>query len=206
MSNFKKNVQLINDSIKDYQVNVVCASKYIEAKDIHTLFELGVTHFGENRVDALLEKKEVLQTLPIHWHLIGNLQTNKVKKVINEIEYFHALDSLRLAETIQKYRLKPLNCFIEVNVLKEPTKHGIEVEDIRDFIKELEKYDKIKVVGLMTMGKHNDLEMTEVAFKSLKELKDRFGLSSLSMGMTDDYLIALTYGSDFIRIGRKFII
>ena len=206
MSNFKRNVQLINESINGHEVTVVCASKYISANDIRELYGLGVTHFGENRVDALLEKRENLHDISVVWHLIGTLQTNKVKKIINEIDYFHALDSLKLAETINKYRTKPLNCFIEVNVLKEESKHGIETEDLADFINEVKKYDKIKVVGLMTMGKQNDLVQTALAFQKLKELKIFYGLESLSMGMTDDYLIALTYGADFIRIGRKFIL
>lgn len=206
MSNFKKNVDLINESIKGHAVTVVCASKYVSSDEIRELHNLGVKHFGENRVDALLDKKENLQDVSVIWHLIGTLQTNKVKKIINEIDYFHALDSLKLAKTINNYRTKPLNCFIEVNVLKEESKHGIETEDLTDFINEVKKYDKIKVVGLMTMGKQNDIDQTTLAFKKLNELKTFYGLESLSMGMTDDYLIALTYGADFIRIGRKFIL
>ena len=139
--------------MKGSPATVICASKYIEAKDIEMLYTLGITHFGENRVDALLAKQIELSHLNITWHFIGSLQTNKVKKVINEITYFHALDSIKLAAEINKHRKTPLNCFIEVNVLKEMSKHGIFTEDLEIFIKELKKYDKIKVVGLMTMGK-----------------------------------------------------
>lgn len=206
MYNFKRNVDMINVSIGNSKVIVVCASKYVEASDIEKLYSLGVTHFGENRVDALLTKQNELSHLNMTWHFIGALQTNKVKKVINEVEYFHALDSIKLAAEINKHRKMPLNCFIEVNVLKEPMKHGIFCEDLEDFLKELKKYDKIKVVGLMTMGKNGNLAETEYAFRTLNELKIKYHLSYTSMGMTDDYEIALKYHANFVRIGRKFII
>lgn len=207
MSNLAINTKRIIESMKGYpKSTLVCASKYLTSDMIEEIFVAGVSNFGENQVQALLKKKQMLEGLNICWHFIGHLQTNKVKQMINDIDYLHALDRIKLAEVIQKYRTKPLDCFIEVNLGEETTKSGIKKEDLGNFVHLLKEYDKINVVGLMAMGVNGNLDETIAIFKELVVLKASYGLKYVSMGMTDDYLVALELGSDFVRVGRKFIL
>lgn len=207
MSNLTINTKRIIESMKDYpKSTLVCASKYLTSDMIEEIFIAGVSNFGENQVQALLKKKQELGDLNICWHFIGHLQTNKVKQVINDIDYLHALDRIKLADVIQKYRTKPLDCFIEVNLGEVNTKSGIKKEDLGNFVHLLTEYDKINVVGLMAMGINGNLDETIAIFKELVVLKESFSLKYVSMGMTDDYLVALELGSDFVRVGRKFIL
>lgn len=185
-------------------VTTIVATKYFDTKDMRTLYELGYANFGENRVQNLLSKKQELSGLDIKWHLIGPLQTNKVKQIINEIDYLHTLDRISLAESIQKYANNPLNCFIQVNLTKEEQKNGILLENLDDFINEIKKYDKINVIGLMAMGKLDDDIMTDHVFAKLNELKQKYHLTATSMGMSHDYKIALKHGANFLRIGSAF--
>lgn len=207
MSNLTNNTQTILASVQKHpNVQVICASKYVNALEMKEIYHAGIRHFGENHAQVLLDKKAALTDLDILWHFIGHLQTNKVKKLINEIDYLHSLDSIKLAKEIQKYRNKPLPCFIELNLANEPNKTGLKREDLDDFLKELTNYDKIKIVGLMGMGVDQDIEATKAVFQTLKALKIHYHLPFVSMGMTNDYELALSIGTDFVRIGRKFIL
>lgn len=211
--NIRKNVDLVRQNIQSLvvnseAVNIVAATKYANANQILELFESGITMMGENRVDALLEKKTQL-SLPIEWHFIGTLQSRKVKDVINEIECLHSLDRLSLATEIQKYRQEPLPCFIQVNVSKEESKHGLSIEEVIPFIEALKQYPVIQVIGLMTMAPHtNDEGVIRDCFKKLKQLQVSISechlevnCSMLSMGMSNDYMIAIEEGATHIRLG-----
>lgn len=189
-------------TLKD--VTIVCASKYYHVDDIKKLFHLGYSHMGENRVDILKEKKALLKDYPLTWHLIGHLQRNKVDAIIHDIDVLHSLDSLELAKKIQSLRVTPLEVFIQVNATGELQKYGVEIEKVSSFYEELKKYDKIKVLGLMTMGKIDDLDVTEQAFKKTYETNQVLNLTSISMGMSDDYEIALKYETTHVRLGRYF--
>lgn len=202
MSNFNQNLTEIKKTLGKSKAKIICASKYIEADSIRELFHLGVTDFGENRTEALLNKKQTLKDLNITWHFIGHLQTNKVKSMINEIDYLHSLDSIKLAKMIQTYRDKPLKCFIEINVLKDLMKTGIYEEYLDEFIQRLKKYDKIEIVGFMAMGKQNNLTKTDEVFKRVNLLKKYYKLPELSIGMSDDYQVAIENGATMVRIGR----
>ena len=182
----------------------ICASKYFSHQQMMILYDQGVIHFGENRAQDMLKKQAHLNQLPIIWHFIGHLQTNKVKEMINQIDYLHTLDRISLAESIEKYRIQPLKCFVQVNLTDESQKSGINPDNLAQFLIEIKKYDKIEIIGLMTIGKADDLEMTEKAFIKLKELALEFGLKEKSMGMSDDYEVALKHGATYLRIGRKF--
>jgi hypothetical protein len=182
----------------------ICASKYFDFSMMRQLYSKGVSHFGENRAQDLLEKIKHLEDLKITWHFIGHLQTNKVKDIINHLDYLHTLDRISLAESIQKHRSATLPCFVQVNLTGEDQKSGIHPENLAQFLMEIKKYDKIEIIGLMTIGKADDPEMTEHAFMKLKQLSDHFGINELSMGMSDDYEIALKHGATYLRIGRKF--
>ena len=190
-------------------VILVAATKYGDVNDLKDLYSSGVSNFGENRVDAFLSKYEVLKDLDISWHFIGHLQRNKAHLVLDKIDYLHSLDSLELVKTINKYRLSPLNCFVEVSINLEENKNGVPYYEVRDFVKECLKYPNVNIVGLMMMAIANsDEESLHQQFRKLKELKDNLekelniSLPYLSMGMSDDYQIAIMEGATHIRLGR----
>lgn len=187
---------------------IVAATKYVGVPEIRELLKLGIDNIGENRVDAFLEKKDALGAEPITWHFIGHLQSKKVKKMINEIDVLHSLDRGSLAEAIQKYRTTPLDCFIEVNISGETTKSGLNPESVIDFCENIKKYDKIHIVGLMGMAElTNDMSLVEQQFMTLvdlqKTLKEKTDLhpAYLSMGMSNDYRVAMKCGATHLRLG-----
>ena len=206
---------MIRSDIKEFlntipsDVTLVGATKYGDINDLRELYQVGVSNFGENRVDAFLVKYAALKDLDIKWSFIGHLQRNKAKEVINKIDYLHSLDSLELVKTINKYRKEPLDCFIEVSINLEENKNGVPYYSVKDFIKECLSYPNINIVGLMMMAKANSsIDSLHHQFRKLKELKEEISkelninLPYLSMGMSDDYLIAIEEGATHIRLGR----
>jgi len=193
------------------EITMVAVTKSVDSITANELVELGVTDLAENRVNKLLEKKQSLSHYQqIKWHLIGNLQRRKVKLIINEIDYFHALDSLRLAQEIQKRAEHQINCFIEVNVSGEESKHGVKPEELQSFVKGLEDLDKIHVVGLMTMAPYEASQQeVRAVFSTLKQLQESVKeqnlqyapCTELSMGMSQDFKTAIEEGATFVRIG-----
>ena len=215
MTNTLKSYTAIRKDIKEFiktippYITLVAATKYFSAEQMRELYEDGITNFGENRVDSFLNKHNQLSNLQINWHFIGHLQRNKAKDVINKIDYLHSLDSLKLAEVIEKYREKPLECFIEVSVNREENKNGVDPKDLINFTKQLLSFSKIKIVGLMMMAiefsEHDELmeqfsHLTKLRDKLENELKIK--IPYLSMGMSDDYLEAIECGATHIRLGR----
>ena len=206
---------MIRKDIKEFlqtipqDVTLVAASKYVDTQDIRALANVGINNIGENRVESFLHKYEELHDLPIVWHFIGHLQTNKANKVIDKIDFLHSLDSLKLAEIINIKRLRPLNCFIEVSINLEENKNGVPYFALSDFIEKILKMKNINLVGLMMMAKANssDDSLCE-QFKKLRLLRDEMEnkysikLPYLSMGMSDDYQIAIKEGATYIRLGR----
>ena len=186
---------------------IVAATKYVAANDLLLLREKGIKDFGENRVDDFLIKyQEMKEYEDITWHFIGTLQTNKVKKMINKVDYLHSLDSLNLANYIDKYRFKELPCFIQVNLTNSQTKHGIKKEELLNFLDALKKYPKVKVVGLMTMTEESqNSEEKYATFRELKKVLESLNnqeIKYLSMGMSGDYEEAIKASSTHLRLGR----
>ena len=199
--------EFLNTLPKD--VTLVAATKYGDVDDLKDLYSNGVFNFGENRVDAFLVKYEALKDLDIKWHFIGHLQRNKAHLILDKIDYLHSLDSLELVKTINKYRLSPLNCFVEVSINLEENKNGVPYYEVKDFIKECLKYPNVNIVGLMMMAvAQSSEESLHNQFRQLKELKDNLekelniSLPYLSMGMSDDYKVAIAEGATHIRLGR----
>lgn len=193
------------------EITMVAVTKSVDSTTAKELVELGMTDLAENRVDKLLDKKQSLSNYQqIKWHLIGNLQRRKVKLIINEIDYFHALDSLRLAQEIQKRAEHQIKCFIEVNVSGEESKHGIKPEELQSFIDELAGLEKIQVIGLMTMAPY-EASQSEIrnVFSTLRQLQENVKkqnlqyapCTELSMGMSQDFKTAIEEGATFVRIG-----
>ena len=187
---------------------IVAATKYVAASDLLLLREKGIKDFGENRVDDFLIKyQEMKEYEDITWHFIGTLQTNKVKKMINKVDYLHSLDSLNLANYIDKYRFKELPCFIQVNLTNSQTKHGIKKEELLNFLDALKKYPKVKVVGLMTMTEESqNSEEKYATFRELKKVLESLNnqeIKYLSMGMSGDYETAIEEGATLVRVGTS---
>ncbi len=201
----KRNVEKIKKSINNDNVTIVCASKYFDTNIMRDLYSLGITHFGESRADELLKKKEELKDLNITWHFIGSLQTNKVRSIINEISYLHSVERESLLKEITKRRKTPLNVFIQTNLGLEQTKSGLSVANLSNFIHIVKKYDKIKPIGLMQMGVYDNIKLTKQIYKQAADLNNKYKFKELSMGMSDDYLIAVSNGATFVRIGSLFI-
>lgn len=210
----KENIQHIEQTIKSKQPNakLVAVTKSVGEEEMREVFASGIKVMGENRVPSLLEKQKALADIreEIEWHFIGNLQTRPVKDMINQIDYLHSLDRIKLAKEIQKRAEKQVKCFLQVNVSGEDSKSGFTPDEVIDVIGELATFDKILVVGLMTMAPidASDDELREY-FKTLKETQlavanENFPhapCTELSMGMSQDYDIALEEGATYIRVG-----
>lgn len=194
-------------------VALIAVTKYVSLTAAETAVQQGVRHIGESREQGFSQKWEGLQQ-GISWHFIGSLQSRKVKHIIDKVDYIHSLDRLSLAKEIQKRSDKPVNCFLQVNVSGEATKHGLASNDVLPFIKSLAAYPNVRVVGLMTMAPHEeDAEQTRPVFRRLRQLRDDIQSASLShapctelsMGMSNDYVIAIEEGATFIRIGTRLV-
>lgn len=192
------------------EVTLIAVTKTVDIQTTSELIDLGQVHIAENRADKFLAKKAALPSKDLVWHYIGNLQRRKVKEVINEVDYFHALDSLRLADEIQKRANHVIKCFVEVNVSGEESKHGFALEEVRDFILSLQNHEFIQVVGLMTMAPFDSTSQQQhEIFKQLKQKQleiEALNLSyapchELSMGMSNDYEIAVMEGATYVRVG-----
>ncbi|MED3691521.1 YggS family pyridoxal phosphate-dependent enzyme [Peribacillus butanolivorans] len=195
------------------EIKLIAVTKYVSIERAKEALEAGIFDLGENRDEGLLNKYEVLKDEP-NWHYIGSMQTRKVKNVIDKISYIHSLDRISLAEEIQKRANEPINCLVQVNVSGEESKHGIDPEEALDFINGLSTLDKVNVAGLMTMAPLTDDEqLLRRCFRKLKGLQveiQKTGLrhapcTELSMGMSNDFTIAIEEGATMIRIGTALV-
>ena len=202
-----------NKANRQDQVNVIAVTKYVDVATTEALVKTGIQHIGENRVDKFLEKYQALKEYDLTWHLIGSLQRRKVKDVISFVDYFHALDSVKLAQEIQKRAEHPIKCFLQVNISGEESKHGFAPDELDDVLAEIAQLDKIEIVGLMTMApfeaSQDELQAIFAATHQLqKELQKKqlknMPFTELSMGMSRDYKEAIQFGSTFVRIGTAF--
>lgn len=202
-----------NKANRQDQVNVIAVTKYVDVATTEALVKTGIQHIGENRVDKFLEKYQALKEYDLTWHLIGSLQRRKVKDVISFVDYFHALDSVKLAQEIQKRAEHPIKCFLQVNISGEESKHGFAPDELDDVLAEIAQLDKIEIVGLMTMAPfeasqeelQNIFSKTHQLQKQLekKQLKN-MPFSELSMGMSRDFEVAIANGATYVRIGTSF--
>ena len=200
-------------SYSNDSVSVVAVTKYVDAEMARLVVEAGVHDIAENRTELFLAKYEKLKDLPITWHLIGTLQRRKVKEVINLVDYFHALDSVKLAQEINKRAEHVIKCFAQVNVSGEESKHGFEPAELLSVLTELSSLENVEIVGLMTMAPIDADEKTcAEIFGKLKQLQVEIAsqkianipCTELSMGMSRDYPIAIQEGATFVRIGHEF--
>lgn len=193
-------------------ITVVAVTKYLDVEQLKAVFEAGLEHIGENRVQDALPKWEEYRERGT-WHFIGHLQTNKVKYVLGKFKYIHSLDRLSLAEEIEKRAAQQeliVPCFVQVNVSGEESKYGLAPHEVEPFIEQLASYPHIQAIGLMTMAPFvDDPEQTRPVFQRLKELQlqlqeKQFAhapLTELSMGMSNDYQVAVEEGATYLRLG-----
>lgn len=193
-------------------VTLIAVSKTKPVETLQEAYDLGVRVFGENKVQELVDKYEALPK-DIHWHMIGHLQRNKVKYIIDKVDLIHSVDSVRLAETIEKEAAKHgivANILVEVNVAGEDTKFGLKPEEVDDFIDQIAGFSHIQVKGLMTIAPFvENSESNRAIFRSLRKLSvdisnknvDNVNVSMLSMGMTNDYQTAIEEGATMVRVG-----
>jgi PLP dependent protein len=194
-------------------VKIIAVTKYVSAERAQEALKAGVANLGENRDEGLLEKIGLVKDKPI-WHFIGTLQTRKVKNIIEHVTYIHSLDRLSLAKEIDKRAASKVNCLIQVNASGEESKHGLEPEDVLDFVSELKQFPNILVSGLMTMAPNTkDEQVIRDSFKKMKNLQceiqslklDYAPCNELSMGMSNDFQIAVEEGSTMVRIGTALV-
>jgi len=190
-------------------VELVVVSKMHPVEEIKIIYDAGQRNFGENKVMELMEKKDLLPN-DIQWHLIGHLQTNKVKYIAPFIHLIHSLDSAKLAAEIDKQAKKcnkVIDCLLQLYIASEETKFGFSFEEAEFFLNnQLSNFPNIRITGLMGMATNSkNTEQVRQEFKSLadfyKKYEKSFNLSHLSMGMTNDYKIAIEEGSNMVRVG-----
>ena len=207
MENVLKNFTIIKQEISDKKnVKLVAVTKTFQINNILPVINEGHVDFGENKVQEALEKwTSIKQDFPkIKLHLIGKLQTNKVKFVLPLFDYIHSLDSLKLAgkiseqQTIKNFKPK---LFIQVNIGNEPQKGGVEIDNVENFYKKCVEDFKLNVVGLMCIPPFE--KDSKPYFTKMRELSNNLNLRDISMGMSNDYMEAINQGSTFIRVGSK---
>lgn len=224
MNSIKSNLinieKRINDSCEisdrsNDEVKLIAVTKTVDIEAVNEAIECGVTDVGENKPQELARKYEVIGDR-VKWHLIGSLQTNKVKYIIDKVYMIHSIDRLSLCDEIQKRAQsidRQINCLIQVNISKEESKHGILEEDAIDFIKNISNnYPNIRVKGLMTMAPNtDDKNLIKSVFRGLKDLANKIdheninnvSMEALSMGMSNDFEIAIEEGATFVRVGTS---
>ncbi|RXT15509.1 YggS family pyridoxal phosphate-dependent enzyme [Ammoniphilus sp. CFH 90114] len=197
-------------------VSIIAVTKYVSMETTQAALNQGISHIGESRVQDAVPKWELLGEQAT-WHFIGHLQTNKVKDVVGRFSYIHSLDRLSLAEEIEKRsRQKGLvtNCLVQVNISGEETKFGLKPNQVLEFVKETSKMKYINLCGLMTMAPYELVpEQTRSVFRQLRELRTelnglqlpRVQLEHLSMGMSNDFEVAIEEGATFIRLGSVLV-
>ena len=192
-------------------INLIAVSKVQPIEKILELKNLGVTEFGENKVQELLQKYNQIDN--VKWHMIGHLQRNKVKYIIDKVKMIQSLDTIELAEEINKRCSKNdivMPVLVEINIGKEESKSGIYEEDVIKFVDDLTKFNNLKLSGIMTVAPKSDNNLdVRYYFSKMKKIYDEikalnyecFDIKYLSMGMTNDYISAIEEGSNMVRVG-----
>jgi hypothetical protein len=208
--NIEKSLEGTERSLED--ITIVAVSKNVDSSKVIEANKEGLVNFGENRVQEFLKKYEELD-LELDWHMIGHLQRNKVKYIYDKVKLIHSVDSIRLARRINKYAAKnskPIDVLLEVNVAEDDSKFGFKTEELKDAVSKISEFEHIKIRGLMTVAPYYDnAEDVRPIFKKLKLIFDNLSkleynnvsMQYLSMGMSNDYEIAVQEGANIVRIG-----
>ena len=193
------------------KADLIAVSKTRTIQEIKQAYNSGQLKFGENRVQEIVDKQSKLPD-NIEWHMIGHLQKNKVKYIAGFIKLIHSLDRISLAKEIDRQAKKEdriIDCLIQIKISKEDSKFGLKIEDFTDFYKNMETFKNLNIIGLMGMATFtSDIEVIDEEFKMIKRIYDNVAsidpkFRVLSIGMSDDYNIAIENGSTMIRVGSK---
>lgn len=216
------NLEQITNTIKEScrkhgrnfdEITLIAVTKYVTIERAQEAINAGIANLGENRNEGFLEKYQEIGN-KVNWHFIGTLQSRKVKDIINKVDYLHSLDRMSLVKEVNKRADKPVDCFVQVNVSGEDSKHGLAPDEVLSFIEKVKDYPNIHIVGLMTMAPHIDnRDEIRGVFRDLRLLKERIESKNyshapchyLSMGMSNDFDIAIEEGATHIRIGSKLV-
>ena len=192
-------------------VRLLAVSKKKSKEHILRAVNNGISHFGENYAQEALEKIDLLKEYKLDWHFIGPIQSNKCKLIAENFSWVHTIDRLKIARRINEARenMPPMNICIQINISQEDTKSGLLLDDLDNFADELQSYDNLKLRGLMTIP--SNLESDAKLTKEFNLLKNKYeiikkkysSMDTLSMGMSNDYLLAVKNGSNLVRIGSK---
>ena len=194
------------------EVTLIAVSKTKPVSMLEEIYNEGIRDFGENKVQELTDKYAIMNK-DIHWHMIGHLQRNKVKYIVDKVKLIHSVDSVRLAQTIEQEAAKKnviVDILIEVNVAEEESKFGLKVEEVTAMVEEISKYSHLRIKGLMTIAPYvEDPEENRSVFARLRKLSvdiaakniDNVSVEILSMGMTNDYEVAIEEGATIVRVG-----
>ena len=206
----EQQISNIKNEILD-KADLIAVSKTRTIQEIKQAYNSGQLKFGENRVQEIVDKQSKLPD-DIEWHMIGHLQKNKVKYIAGFIKLIHSLDRISLAKEIDRQAKKEnriIDCLIQIKISKEDSKFGLKIEDFTDFYKNMETFKNLNVIGLMGMATFTtDIELIDEEFKMIKRIYDNVASNDskfrvLSIGMSDDYNIAIENGSTMIRVGSK---
>ncbi|MDF2521603.1 MAG: YggS family pyridoxal phosphate-dependent enzyme [Clostridia bacterium] len=221
MDSIKNNIEAIKKEIEGIclksgknpdDITIIAVTKTVDTDRINYAVDCGMTNLGENKVQEIMDKYEPVNK-NVKWHLIGHLQTNKVKYIIDKVELIHSVDSVKLAEEISKKALKNnliKEVLVQVNVAKEESKFGIDIEEVISFVKTIAAFENIRVKGLMTIAPYDENpENVRPIFRQLRQKFDELAqmnipntdMKYLSMGMSNDYAIAIEEGANMVRIG-----
>lgn len=220
MTDIRKNIQIIKERVdisakksgrNESDITFVAVSKTVGAESVEQAAKAGIMHFGENRVQEFLKKREVIKE-SLNWHIIGPLQRNKVKYILGGVYLLHSLDRLSLAQEIEKQceaKNLSIDVLVQVNIAKEPTKSGVFEEDLEALLAELSVMRRVRVKGLMAIPPFVlNADDNRPYFKRMRRLYERFSkvdsknrFEYLSMGMSQDFEAAIEEGSNMVRIG-----
>ncbi len=199
---------------KREELTVIAVTKSIDVQRTQQIIEHGYTHLGENRDFQLVDKYESMKDSKVDWHFIGNVQSRKIKDIVPIVSTIHSLQSLSVAKQIEKRADHPIECFIQVNISEEASKSGLMVDEVIPFIEQLSEFKKVVIVGLMTMAPY-EAKPTFIrsVFKQLKELQQTIASQQfkhapchyLSMGMSNDFEIAIEEGATHLRVGTALV-
>ncbi|MGB7604586.1 MAG: YggS family pyridoxal phosphate-dependent enzyme [Lutisporaceae bacterium] len=221
MESIKNNISAIKEEIKQAclksgrsseEITIIAVTKTIDIERINYAVDCGLLNLGENKVQEIMDKYDAVDK-SVKWNLIGHLQTNKVKYIIDKVELIHSVDSIKLAEEISRRAEKNnliKDVLVQINVAMEETKFGINIEEAVDFVKSASSFNNIRIKGLMTIAPYDeDVEKVRPIFRQLKKKFDELAqmnipnteMKYLSMGMSNDYNIAIEEGANMIRVG-----
>jgi len=205
------NIEAARISVSEHHiVKLVTVAKYTEVENIATLYELGQRAFGENQVQQLRDRMQILEELPLEWHMIGRLQKNKINNLIDlRPALMQSLDGMELAKELNKKleaKESKMNCLLQINAAREDTKSGVSPEEAIDTYLEIkDRFENINLKGVMTIGAHtDDTAKIQKSFETTHNIYERLekeGATVCSMGMSGDYELAIKCGSNLVRIG-----